>query len=313
LLEPLRRGEPLRLGAFYARRAWRILPAFAIVLAVYASLPGLREAPGLQPWWQFATFTVNLLIDYTHNQAFSHAWSLCVEEHFYIVFPLLAWLLTRKVSATRLAIVCAAVVFAGVALRSAVWLYEVQLDSSRNWFVEDIYYPTWMRLDGLLVGVMLATWRVYKPNAWNSSQRYAHLSLLAGCAVLAVAFWLFRDRTGLPGNSIGWPLLSLGFGCLVFSGAGRNSVIGRRPIPAVGWLATISYSLYLSHKLAMHAVHEWLATMPSMPGSVVFILYAAAILGVGTTLHYAIERPFLRWRDRSVTGRSEAAPVAATA
>jgi peptidoglycan/LPS O-acetylase OafA/YrhL len=170
-----------------------------------------------------------------------------------------------------------------------------------------------MRLDGLLVGVMLATWRVYKPDAWNDSQRYANLSLLAGCAVLAVALWLFRDRTGLPGSSIGWPVLSLGFGCLVFSGAGRNSVIGRHHIPAVSWLATISYSLYLSHKLAMHAVHEWLATVSALPGSVVFILYAAAILCAGAMLHYAVERPFLRWRDRSVTASSDATTVAATA
>jgi len=313
LLKPLQRGEPLRLGAFYARRAWRILPAFAVVLAVYACFPALREAPGLQPWWQFATFTMNLLIDYTHNQAFSHAWSLCVEEHFYVVFPLLAWLLSRKASAARFACVCAAVVLAGIALRSAVWLHDVQIDSSRNWFVEDIYYPTWMRLDGLLVGVMLATWRTYKPDAWNNWQRHANMSLLAGCAVLAVAFWLFNNRTGLLGNSLGWPVLSLGFGFLVFAGADRNSVLGRHRIPAASWLAAVSYSLYLSHKLAMHAVQEWLATMPAMPGGVVFILYATAILVVGATLHYAVERPFLRWRDHSVPTRAQAATTAATA
>ena len=312
LLQPLQRGEPLRLGAFYVRRAWRILPAFAVVLALYACFPALPEAPGLQPWWQFATFTMNLLIDYTHNQAFSHAWSLCVEEHFYVVFPLLAWLLSRKVSVARFAWVCAAVVFAGVALRSAVWLHDVRLDSSRNWFIEDIYYPTWMRLDGLLVGVMLATWRVYKPDAWNNWQRHANRSLLVGCAILAGAFWLFHDRTGLPANSIGWPVLSLGFGCFVFAGAGRNSVIGHHRIPAASWLAAISYSLYLSHKLAMHAVHGWLATMPAMPGSLIFILYATAILVVGATLHYALERPFLRWRDYSVPARREPEIAAAT-
>lgn len=313
LLQPLRHGEPLRLGAFYARRAWRILPAFAVVLAVYACFPALREAPGMQPWWQFATFTVNLLSDYTHNQAFSHAWSLCVEEHFYIVFPLLAWMLSRRVSIARFASVCAAVVLAGIALRSAVWLHDVRLDSSRNWFIEDIYYPTWMRFDGLLAGVMLATWRVYKPDAWNIWQRHANMALLAGCAMLLAAFWLFHDRTGLPANSLGWPVLSLGFGLLVFAGAGCNSLIGRHRVPAASWLAAISYSLYLSHKLAMHAVHEWLATMPSMPGSLIFILYAAAILVVGAMLHYAVERPFLRWRDYSLTARSKAATAAATA
>src|SRR5256885_7035104 len=90
VLRPLERGEKLSIPAFYARRAWRILPAFGAVLALYACFPSLREEPGLQPWWQFATFTMNLLIDYSHNRAFSHAWSLCVEEHFYLVFPLLA-------------------------------------------------------------------------------------------------------------------------------------------------------------------------------------------------------------------------------
>jgi peptidoglycan/LPS O-acetylase OafA/YrhL len=313
LLRPLHRGESLRLGAFYARRAWRILPAFALVLAVYACFPALREAPGLQPWWQFATFSMNFLIDYTQNQAFSHAWSLCVEEHFYLVFPLLAWWLSRRPSTARFAGVCAAVVVAGIALRSAVWLHDARLDPSRNWFVEDIYYPTWMRLDGLLMGVMLSTLRVYWPHIWNRWQRHANTSLLAGCAVLTFAFWLFHDRTGLLGNSLGWPVLSLGYGLLVFAGAGRNSVIGRRRIPGVGWIAAVSYSLYLSHKLAMHAVQAWLADLPSVPGSVVFILHATAILLVGATLHYAVERPFLRWRDRSVLARRDTETAAATA
>ena len=98
LLEPLSRGEPLRFGAFYRRRAFRILPAFLTVLAVYLLFPAWREAPGMQPAWQFLTFTMNLLIDYRHNQAFSHAWSLCVEEHFYLLFPWLAFWMTRRPS-----------------------------------------------------------------------------------------------------------------------------------------------------------------------------------------------------------------------
>jgi peptidoglycan/LPS O-acetylase OafA/YrhL len=310
LLRPLRRGQPFRPGAFYARRAWRILPAFAVVLAVYVSFPAAREVSGLQPWWQFATFTLNLLIDYTHNQAFSHAWSLCVEEHFYLIFPLLAWRLSRKPSKAGLLFVCAGVVSAGVALRSVVWLHDAGLDPPRNWFIEDIYYPTWMRLDGLLAGVMLAVLHVHAPHLWSRWQRRANALLVAACAVLALALWLFDDRTGLLGNSLGWPVLSLAFGMFVFAAAERVSVIGRYRVPGAGWIAAISYSLYLSHKLAMHAVQAALATMAAMPRSVVFVCYAAAILLAGATLHYLVELPFLRWRDRSTPARATAAATA---
>jgi len=65
VLQPLAAGAPFSFGAFYGRRAYRILPAFVVVLALYAWFPALRESPGLAPWWQFATFTLNLLVDYT--------------------------------------------------------------------------------------------------------------------------------------------------------------------------------------------------------------------------------------------------------
>lgn len=300
LLRPLQRGEPLQLGAFYARRAWRILPAFAVVLAVYACAPALREEPGLQPWWQFATFTMNFTIDYLRNPAFSHAWSLCVEEHFYLLFPLLAWALARKRSMGWFVGASVAVIVVGVASRTAVWLHDMRMDPPRNWFIEDIYYPTWMRLDGLFAGVMLATLRVYRPHAWDRCQRHANAALAAGMVVVAFAFWLFRNRTGLLGNSIGWPILSFGFGLLVFAAADRRSVIGRWRVPATGWIAAVSYSLYLSHKLAMHAVQAALASAATLPRVVVFVVYVVVIVLVGAALHYLVEQPFLRWRDRSV-------------
>ncbi|HSI56718.1 MAG TPA: acyltransferase [Ideonella sp.] len=313
VLRQLQQGAGFWISDFYARRAWRILPAFAVVLALYAFFPGLREAPGLQAWWQFATFTMNVLIDYERNQAFSHAWSLCVEEHFYLVFPLLAWWLTgRACSSRRILGACAAVVILGIALRGATWLHFAAIDPPRNWFIEELYYPTWMRLDGLLVGVMLATLRVYRPQVWASLQLRSNAFLLAGLAVCGLAFWLFRERTGLLANTLGWPVLSFGFGLLVFAAADRRSLIGRWRVPGAGWIAAISYSLYLSHKIAFHVVQVELA--PSLQGSrpLLFLTYALATLLLGAALHCLVERPFLRWRDRRVSA-SSAAPEPAAA
>jgi peptidoglycan/LPS O-acetylase OafA/YrhL len=298
LLTPLARGEPLRFGRFYARRAWRILPAFGVVLALYVAFPDLREVPALTDWWRFATFTLNLSYDYTHYAAFSHAWSLCVEEHFYLVFPLLASWLARRPGAVRVVGVCIATVTLGIALRWSVWLHDAALAPQRNWYIEDIYYPTWMRLDGLLCGVMLATLRVYAPLRWTQWQRYAMPMLAAGLCLVALALWLFRDRTGLLSNAIGWPLLSFGIGGVVFAAADRGNWLGRLRVPGAAWIAAVSYSLYLSHKLAFHVVSVWLA--PSLTGerALTFAAYALGVLLFGAVLHYGVERPFLRLRKR---------------
>ncbi|GAB2571141.1 acyltransferase [Dyella jejuensis] len=293
LLQPLRLGEPLGLGQFYRRRAYRILPAFLVVLAVYAWFPAWREAPGMQPVWQFLTFTLNLLIDYQHNQAFSHAWSLCVEEQFYLVFPLLAWWLTRRPS-RRLALgIGAVVVVGGMLARGFASFYGKD-------YLEAIYYPTYTRLDGLLAGVALAAIQVYLPVHWQQLQRHANKLAVAGLAIAGIAMWLFRDRTAWMPSVFGFPVLSFGIALLVIAATSRQS-IGRWRVPGASWIAAMSYSLYLSHKLAMHATATALAARPDVHGWSAFACYAIAILGIGAALHYGVERPMLRLRDRGNT------------
>ncbi|WAC74140.1 acyltransferase [Roseateles sp. SL47] len=307
-LKPLAAGEAPRFRAFYARRAWRVLPAFLVVLAVYVAFPAWREAPGLQPWWQFATFTVNLLIDYARHPAFSHAWSLCVEEHFYLLFPLLAWGLARRRSVVLTVSLCAGLAMAGVALRTGIWLHDDATSPDRAWYVEDLYYPTWTRLDGLLAGVVLALIKVYRPQHWARLMARPAAALLLGVTLITAALWLFRDRTGLPANAVGWPLLSAGMAGLLVAAASPRSGIGRWSLPSVGWVATLSYSLYLSHKLVMHAVDQALPT--SVNGGWRFVAHGVAILAGGAALHYLVERPGLKYRDRTSAATATATATA---
>lgn len=290
-------GEP-GLAEFYWLRAWRILPAYVVVLAIYQGLPVLREAPGLEPSWMFLSFSFNLGVDYAHNQAFSHAWSLCVEEHFYLVFPLLAWALAGRVRAWQLLALLALLILGGVALRAAIWLHFDALRPDTPWFIEALYYPTWSRLDGLLAGVSLALLQVHRPGLWAWGQRRARWLLILGLALLGLAWWLFQPRTGLLANTAGWPVLAWAWGLIVWAASSPQTGLGRWRLPGVAWLAALSYSLYLSHKLALHAVETWL--LPHLPdqGALQFASYVLAILASGAALHYAVERPGLRWRDR---------------
>jgi peptidoglycan/LPS O-acetylase OafA/YrhL len=313
VLAPLARGERFSFGDFWLRRAFRILPAFWAVLAVYLLWPEFREARGMEPWWTFAGFFVNLTIDYGSNAAFSHAWSLCVEEHFYLLFPVLALGFARLRSGAALATFCVALVLGGIALRSALWLHFDALAPDYNWFVEEIYYPTWNRLDGLLAGVLLAVCKTYRPDAWNRAAARANLVFIAGLATMALSFWLFRERAGLLGNSIGWPVLSLGLAMLVFAGAQSGSWIGRRAFPGAAWLAAVSYSLYLVHKPVYGLVEEHLgAALDRIDNSyAAFAVYGIASLIAAALLYYAVERPGLRLRVHWQTRRTRRGPVPA--
>lgn len=298
LLRPLANGRAPSLRDFYVKRAFRILPAYWTVLAVYLLWPGFREAPGMEPWWKFAGFFVNLSIDYGRNAAFSHAWSLCVEEHFYLLFPALALLLARRPSPVKFWAACIAVLAGGIALRTATWLHFDALQPPRNWFVEDIYYPTWNRLDGLLVGVMLAAWQAYRPASWARMAKHANGIALLGVAMLACAFWLFRDRVGLQANGVGWPVLSVALGCLVFAGAQSRGALGARALPGAAWLAAVSYSLYLVHKPVYAVVQAHWGDALAGKGILAYAAYGAVSLLAAAALHYAVERPFLRVRKR---------------
>ncbi|MEO8161009.1 MAG: acyltransferase, partial [Arenimonas sp.] len=161
------------------------------------------------------------------------------------------------------------------------------------------------RLDGLLMGVLLAVAKTFRPLAWERLGAHANRALLAGLALLALSFWLFAVRDGLLGNSIGWPLLSFGLALLVFAGSQATSWIGRRELPMVGWIAAISYSLYLSHKIAFHLLELALGERWANHGLLAFGAYALGSLAAAALLYYAVERPFLRLRSRHAAARRQ--------
>src|SRR5665213_1111160 len=183
LLKPYLNGTTPSLKEFYARRAYRILPVFLTVLLLYITVPLWREAPGPYAPWQYLTFTWNLLLlHYPEGRAFSHVWSLCVEEHFYLVLPLLLLLFMRKPAVWKTVLFVLAIVLGGIALRA--WLlYHAILkpDVPHNLLMmRYIYYPTYSRLDGLAIGVSLAILRSFRPSWWSRIARHGDLLLVCG-------------------------------------------------------------------------------------------------------------------------------------
>lgn len=315
LFKEVSRTDHLDLKSFYLRRAFRIFPAFCVVLGLFAIFPVLRDAPTMQPLWSFATFTVNFDFDPRVGRAFSQAWSLCVEEHFYLVLPLLVMLLHRRVSIKLTVIVATATMVAGMILRYVLWEKQVgtlveagDLRNAFSVYLRDVYYPTYTRLDGLMFGVVLAAARFFKPDL---CQRYApaRVAMPLGMALVAAALVLFSIRGPLAGTNLflvfqaqlgavaGFPLISIGFTLILGALLDLEPVLRRWSFPGVATIATLAYSLYLTHKSVFH-VNRLLFGEENLQGMFGFVIYMTTSFVVAAALWWGVERTFLLLRDR---------------
>ena len=302
LLRPYLRNEKPSLWTFYLRRAFRVLPAFWVVLLVYVLVPGFRERPNLPDVWRFLSFTQNLGLE--APAAFSHAWSLCVEEHFYLFFPILVLWLMRKPSLGKAIGVATTIFVAGLIVRWVIWAHYLGpiADDSNNerlfivryWGM--IYFPTYARLDGLLVGVLLAGIRIFRPAWWSYAMaRRARVFVIASI-LLGLAIWSCWEIYSVSAVVWGFPLIAFGFGFLLVAVAGLPV---RIPGATIG--ATLAYSTYLTHKAVMHLDRVYLGNLLSVNWFVSLVIYAVSCLIVASALYLCIEGPFLRLRERIIS------------
>jgi peptidoglycan/LPS O-acetylase OafA/YrhL len=302
LLAPLVRAQSINLQRFLARRALRILPAYFVILAIYAFLPSWREYPEMFPLWKFVFSLQN--IGLRGGTAFSHAWSLAVEDQFYLFLPLILLFITRRRRAA--VILPCAIIIAGFGLR---WFLArqnltetgVAFRGYQTW----IYYATWTRLDPLLLGVALAAIESFRPTWWKRLMNFAPWICLPGLTLIAYALYL-GETDDITVTMAVWqfPLIALGMAALLVCSVSPRLPFSTFRIPGVAFLASIAYSAYLVQKLVIHFVAQSCLTynlaMTSIP--VVFGVQIC-IYAIGTILFFAIERPFLLLRHRIASRR----------
>jgi peptidoglycan/LPS O-acetylase OafA/YrhL len=293
LRERERTGHVSRKG-FYLRRALRILPAYAVYLAVVAVLPPMADT-SLTPsdWFSALTYTVNF-----HSLpipvAISHVWSLSVEEHFYLLWPLV--LAAGSLAAARWAALGCMVFCLG--FRCIGFL--VRPDAG-PWL--DLW--TVSRMDDIAVGCLLAL-------ATSSPQWRQRLDgLTARLPVLALAIAMLALSQILGTRSGGGRILSptaFALACGMSNTINALSIAVllwaamTRPFGLHGWLlncrfmagiGAISYSLYLWHVLFCDPE----------PGLVnAFPLNIVLMFGVAQLSYFLIEKRFLALKDRLASG-----------
>ena len=297
-------GERFSLARFYARRLLRTLPNFYFVLALYALWPTFRGASVLPPLWKFLTFTQNIQL--MPGTAFSHAWSLCVEEQFYFLLPAVALAIAACRRPLLLAwLTVAGTLAAGMAIRSHLWTaYVGPAEQGGFHYYTLIYYSSLCRFDELVAGVALALVKNHHAGAWMRLTSRGNWALAAGAALLGLTWSLFiADHYGYAMTVVGYPMLGLSFTLLLVAALSPGSLLQRLRVPGAASIALWSYAIYLTHKTLCVLLKAPLQAKGWGPDSwPAIVLMSAASLLAGWLLHLLVETPFMKLRDRYLPG-----------
>jgi peptidoglycan/LPS O-acetylase OafA/YrhL len=290
-------------GAFFIKRSFRIIPAYLVVLIIYFCVPAFQEREALQPFWKYCTFTLNFGLDIREAGTFSHAWSLCVEEHFYLVLPFLL-LASLAVGAFKKTWWLLPLLFAaGFFLRYYSWMHfyypHMELPGSWSDWYEHVYYPTWNRLDGLLLGVGIAAVYCFLPAIWKRITALGNLFVVAGLGLLTGAYFLCYEEHTFEASVYGFPLVSLGYAFLVLGALSPSCFLYKWNSKVTSFIAAISYAVYLTHKGVINVVQDTFSAYGvDVESNFVLLISFVACVAAAFVLRWSVEKPFLKWRDR---------------
>lgn len=301
LFEQVKQGQAISFKIFFVKRFFRIIPAYLAVVVIYFCIPYFHEKKGLVELWRFLTFTQNFGLDLSKTKAFTHSWSLCVEEHFYLALPLLL-IGFQKLQLLKKAW-CLLIILFVFGFITRIYSYErfwepVSHDH-RNWAVwfKYIYYPTYNRLDGLLAGVSIAAIYKFLPVTWGRISKHSHWFMITGLGILATCFFICEDQLTFTTTAFGFPLIALGYGCLVTGALSPGNFLYRWNSKVTTFIATLSYAIYLTHKGVIHMTLKWFEHK-EMDETLLMTACIITCTAFALLLHWIVERPFMNLRKR---------------
>lgn len=281
------------LGRFYRRRAARLLPALYVLLvaeAIYSHAIDYRnffDSPALM------RRTIREALTYTSNWQtaaqplapgdLGQLWSLAIEEQFYLVAPivLIALLGLRRSKRTVAVVLLLAIV--------AVEVARVVVFHRDGWV--PAYHMTTTRIDGLLIGVLLAALWVRRATPTKNLAALAWVATGVFVVVVAVArgegAFLYSGGSAVFALAVAAIILA----SLESDWVGRRA-LGWRPLAAIG---KVSYGIYLWHFPILGAFSRW-HDGPSDEVRFVLALLTTALVTAASW--FAVERPVLNWGRR---------------
>lgn len=298
----------ISLFEFWILRWLRTIPPYAIVITIIVSIYWATGKSNPSGWWKYYLFLQN--INQPHPEAFAEAWSLAVEEWFYLGAPIGFWLIyiyakSKKTAALNLILLtigaCAAY-HAATYITHPITNFDEWNANLRNVVIS--------RLGSIMIGVLAAYIEMYKQELWLKAR---HTLLYSGILILifdkAIVTTNYTNGVGVFYLSIfNLTITPVGFALLLpyFSRLSRRSD-GRLKLPTniITYISKISYSLYLvNHELvrqllfglAIQTLNIHLAN--AKIAIIIYILYYIVSILMAIILWKAIENPIMDYRKR---------------
>ncbi len=302
LFEEWQKGNNINAPVFFIKRIFRILPPYLFILSLYIFVPAFHERETLPRLWKMFTFTQNFNQDINVYGTFSHAWSLCVEEQFYLIMPVTLIILFSFGIKRSYGWLIPAVFMLTLLLRVVIWhFYLKPMEGTESFGMEwykRIYYPTYTRLDGLITGVGIASLYRFRQNLFERVSYFRNWFLLLGIILFGSCYFLARDQHSGSSTIFSFSLIAIAFGFFVLSAITPGSWLFRFKSAATKYLATLSYSLYLSHKGLIHITQRTLGgKLDGNSNWMLLLCILICILGA-LVMRFFIEKPALRLRNK---------------
>ena len=318
--------QTVDLKKFYLKRAFRLLPAYYLVLIVIELI-----IPSCQNVWANFLYVNNFLP--VQESCMGWSWSLAIEEQFYLVFPVFAiWLSARKNPLAWLwgflglsFVINIVVFFTNPISNPFVSNPAMGLDSFFYQF-NTFYNDTHLRFGALLMGILAAYINHYKKSNIESVGPWLSHGLgLAALAMIMVTTLLPSKEvinlhwTGVVYAAWYHYLFSAAVALLMILTLTQkglftklNQVLSARVFYPI---AQLSYSLYLVHPLVIVLTYRQAGnlTAENLPD---YMWVAIALsIGVSAIMYVLIEKPFLRMRNHVISKKPKDSnkEVAATA
>jgi peptidoglycan/LPS O-acetylase OafA/YrhL len=237
------------------------------------------------------------------------AWSLAIEEWFYLTFPIALWVFAKHSNDTKqrqksFLYITLFYALSAIILRSINALQPIYTEGQDS----GIRKVVLLRLDAITLGVLIA-YLHYFHGEWLAKWRKAlfGLGVLISCFVyyliLFPAIATTAAEGSLPrylGDAFLYLLAPLGFAlCIPYFSSirtQRNNIA----IKVITHISTLSYALYLCHYSMIYIPYFYrmqCTTTIEVVG--IYSLYLLLITLVAWGLHKLIEQPFMRYRDRT--------------